>query len=360
MKLIVGLKLKPTIEQANTLRQTLVRANKACDAISQHAWECQTFKQFNLQKLTYRTIRDTFDLSAQMIVRLIAKVTDAYKLDRQKQRHFRPHGSIAYDDRILRYGDDYVSIWTVGGRERIPFVCDERARRLLTARQGESDLLYRGGKFYLFATVNAIEPPPGEPESWLGVDFGIVNLATDSDREFHAGGKVKGLRKRHAKLRARLQAKGTRAAKRLLKKRRLKEAHFAKDVNHCISKELVRKAQHTNRGIAIENLKGIRARVRVRKSQRRTLHSWSFAQLRSFIEYKAKLAGVAVQTVDPRNTSRQCPECGHTDKANRRNQAEFWCQTCGYSEAADFVAARNIAGRVLVNVPYTVSGLSAA
>jgi putative transposase len=260
----------------------------------------------------------------------------------------------------LRYGEDYVSIWTTQGRLRIPFVCGWRAHELLKTRQGESDLVYRNGQWYLFATVNAIEPPPGEPESWLGVDLGIVNLATDSDRGGHAGGKVKGLRSRHNRLRARLQSKSTKSAVRLLKKRRLKEYRFAKDVNHCISKKLVRKAQHTNRGIALEDLKGIRARVRVRKPQRRALHSWSFGQLRSFIEYKAKLAGVPVQLVDPRNTSRQCPECDYTDKANRLNQSTFSCQSCGYSEAADFVAARNIAGRVRVNVPYAVSGLSAA
>jgi IS605 OrfB family transposase len=89
------------------------------------------------------------------------------------------------------------------------------------------------------------------------------------------------LRKRHFKLRQRLQKKGTKSAKRLLKKRRQKEARFARDVNHWIAKELVKRAQGTGRGIALEDLKGIRERVTVRKSQRRQHHSWAFNQLRS-------------------------------------------------------------------------------
>jgi transposase len=58
--------------------------------------------------------------------------------------------------------------------------------------------------------------------------------------------------------------------------------------------------------------------------------------------------------VDPRNTSRMCSQCGHCDKANRKSQAEFSCQRCGYSTHADYNAARNIAQlgeRAAVNQP---------
>ncbi|MER3402160.1 MAG: transposase, partial [Armatimonadota bacterium] len=138
----------------------------------------------------------------------------------------------------------------------------------------------------------------------------------DSDGDAYSGGHLNGLRKRHAKLRARLQKKGTKSAKRLLKKRRRKEQRFARDVNHCISKKLVAKAKGSSRGIALEDLKGIRERISVKKAQRRVQHSWAFHQLRSFVEYKARLAGVPVVLVDPRNTSRTCPAYGHVAKAN--------------------------------------------
>ena len=124
-----------------------------------------------------------------------------------------------------------------------------------------------------------------------------------------------------------------------------------RDTNHCISKKLVAKAKDTNRAIALEDLRGIRQRVTVRRSQRATLHSWAFFQLRSFVTYKAKGAGVPVFLVDPRNTSRTCPACGHVDKANRLSQSKFSCVVCGFAGLADQIAAINIGRRAAVNPP---------
>jgi putative transposase len=287
-------------------------------------------------------VKARFGLTAQLVVRVVSKGGDAYKLDRKRQRLFRRHGSIAYDDRILRYGSDGVSLWTVEGRRQIPFVCDDRTRRLLAFRQGESDLVYRDGAWYLSATIHLIEPPEDEVEDVIGVDLGIVNIAVDSDGNRHSGAHVNSLRQRHRRLRAKLSARWTRSTRRLQKKRRRKERRFATHVNHQISKAIVAEAQRTKRAIALEDLHGIRSRVRARKPQRATRHAWSFAQLRSFIEYKAKLAGVRVVFVDPRNTSRTCPSCGHCAKENRPNQATFKCQRCGLAGLADLIAAVNV------------------
>ena len=156
---------------------------------------------------------------------------------------------------------------------------------------------------------------------------------------------------RHHRLRAKLQAKGTRSAKRKLKRLSGKERRFAKDTNHCISKKLVAKAKDTNRAIALEDLGGIRERITVRRAQRAALHSWAFFQLRSFVTYKAKRVGVPVFLVDPRNTSRTCPACGHVDKANRPSQSKFSCMVCGFAGLADHIAAINIGRRAVVNPP---------
>jgi putative transposase len=302
-----------------------------------------------------RDIRTRFDLTAQVVIRLLAKVADAYKLDRQRQRVFRQHGSIAYDDRILRYGDDWVSIWTVAGRRSISFLCDDRTRRLLAHRQGESDLVYRDGTFYLFATVNYEEPPEGPVEDVIGVDLGVVNIAVDSDGNQHSGAHVNALRHRQRRLRKKLSAKFTASARRRYNRRRRKERRFATHVNHTISKRLVAAAQRTKRAIALEELKGIRTRVRARQPQRATLHSWSFHQLRSFVQYKARMAGVPVLLVDPRNTSRTCPACGHCEKANRVSQERFRCRRCGLAGSADYFAALNLRDRgraALVSLPH--------
>jgi len=67
------------------------------------------------------------------------------------------------------------------------------------------------------------------------------NIAVDSDGIVHTGRQVNHVRYRHRLLRAKLQAKGTRSAKRKLKRLSGKERRFAKDTNHCISKKLVAK-----------------------------------------------------------------------------------------------------------------------
>jgi IS605 OrfB family transposase len=108
------------------------------------------------------------------------------------------------------------------------------------------------------------------------------------------GRAVHAVRYRNRQLRARLQAKGTKSAKRLLRKRRRREARFSRDTNHCISKALVGKAKDTGRGIKLEDLSGIRSRTTVRKAQRADCDSWTFYQLRQFVTYKAAIAGVPV------------------------------------------------------------------
>jgi putative transposase len=128
-------------------------------------------------------------------------------------------------------------------------------------------------------------------------------------------------------------------------KRRRKEQRFVRDMNHCISKAIVRKAKDTGRGIAVKDLTGIRDRITVRRAQRRTLHSWPFHQQRQFLAYKAERDGVPVQPVDPRNSSRECPDCGCVDKRNRPTRNRFECVSCGRAGPADETAANIISRR---------------
>ncbi len=354
MKLSAQVKLLPDQLQANAIRQTLEQANAACQFVSQIAWETRIFRQYDLHHQCYQKVRERFGLSAQVTVRIIAKVADAYKLDRKKLRTFKTIGSIAYDDRILswRMQDQTVSLWTLAGRLRIPFVCGKRQAELLKTRHGQSDLIFSKGMFFLFATCIVEEPKPTAVEEALGVDLGITNIVVDSDRVVYSARQINHVRYRHNRLRAKLQAKGSRAAKRKLKRLSGKERRFARDTNHCISKKLVAKAKDTHRAIALEDLEGIRSRVTVRRKQRATLHNWAFYQLRIFVTYKAKRAGVPVFLVDPRNTSRTCPACGHVDKANRPSQSKFFCVICGFAGLADHIAAVNISRRAAVNPPF--------
>jgi IS605 OrfB family transposase len=348
MKLTAQLKLRPTPEQKGALKRTLEAANAACNYISQVAWANRTFGKFVLQKLCYQDVRETFGLAAQMTIRTLAKVGDAYKLNKQTKRTFRPLASIAYDNRLLSFTKTFssLSIWTLDGRQSIPFVWGKRQKAMLATHQGESDLLFHRGEWYLLVTCEIEEIDSLSVDDVLGIDLGVTNIATDSDGEVHSGKTIKNVRYRHRRLRNKLQKKGTLGSRRRLRTLSGQERRFAKHVNHTLSKRIVAKAEPgtlwVKRAISLEDLKGIRTRARVRRSQRATLHSWAFAQLRGFICYKAQLRGVPIHFVDPRNTSRTCPACGHCAKENRKTQASFVCTSCHFAGSADVIAAENI------------------
>ena len=186
-------------------------------------------------------------------------------------------------------------------------------------------------------------------ERVLGVDFGIVNLALDSDGTVYTGATVDRKRQRYQARREGLQRHGTRSARRRLKLLKGKQARFQQDVNHTIAKRLVDRAQRSAAGIALEDLTGIRQRVKAHRSQRPRHANWGFFQLRQCVTYKAALAGVPVILVDPRHTSQECSHCGHIAKGNRPTQGHFSCRLCGYTTKADFNAAQNIKTRAAVN-----------
>jgi IS605 OrfB family transposase len=123
------------------------------------------------------------------------------------------------------------------------------------------------------------------------------------------------------------------------------EPRFATNMNHRTAQQVVAKAHDTECGIALGDLTGIRHRTTVQKAQRRRQHSGAFHQFRAFIQYKARLAGVPVALVDPRPTSRICPQFGMTDKRNRPDQAHFRCIGCGFAGPADTIAAGHMARR---------------
>lgn len=364
MKLVANIQLKPTKEQADLLRRTLERCNEACNWLSQRGFDAGKMRQFDLHKLAYAESRSRFEIAAQVAVRCIAKVADAYTTHKANGRDpklmtFRKHAAQPYDDRIIRLMSDSVSLWTLDGRAVIPFVCGDRQRKLLAFRKGEIDLMYIRGKWYLAVVCDVPDPIEIDVEGVLGVDFGIVNLAFDSEGRSYTGADIERIRQKFNTRRKGLQSKGTKAAKRKLKKLSGKEGRFRKHVNHCISKEIVANAERDRCAIAVEDLTDIRKRVKARKASRNRLHGWAFRQLRSFVEYKARLSGIPVVAIDPRNTSRTCPCCGVIDKANRRTQAQFSCVHCGHKAAADYVAARNIrAAGAAVTPPYVLARIS--
>lgn len=384
MHLVVQLKLQPTAEQRGALLDTLRVCNEQANIVSKVAYENKTKNRvpskFDLQKLVYQGLKDN-GLGAQTALRVIGKVIDTYTTQRSAIKNgtlkgaakdkalsnpvnFRKFAAQPFEDRNLSWQleQSTISIWTTSGRLKgIKFEGNQEALDLLKyCRSGETDLVEREGSLYLNAGVEVPEAEALGVTDFLAFDSGIVNIATTSDGDNWSGGAVTARRKKNRLLRAKLQSKGTKSAKRLLKKRSKKESRFATHVNHCIAKKIVKKAKSTGRGIAHENLKGIRERAQLSKPSRTELNSWAFAQLFEFVGYKARLAALPVLALNPAYSSQLCPDCGTVGKQNRPSRDVFKCASCAFEGPADLVAARNLREFALVEYPKYLAELRLA
>jgi putative transposase len=315
VKQVIALKLEPSPDQHAALLATMEAFNAGAQYAADVAYEKRLANKIALQPLVYGELRARFGLSAQMAIRAISKAVEAYKRDKRVHVRFKPHGTMVYDERIMSFkGLTIVSLASLSGRLLIPIRYGKYQEARLASAQGQADVLYRDGTFFLYVTIDLPTPPPADTGDVLGVDLGIVNVAVDSDGEPHTGEAIRKCRARYLALRQGLQMAGTKSAKRHLRKAKRKESRFVTHTNHCISKQLVQKACLGQRALALEDLTGIRERATVRKSQRYERMSWAFSQLRQFIAYKAAMAGIPLILVEARNTSRTCPRCGHCAK----------------------------------------------
>jgi len=252
--------------------------------------------------------------------------------------------TIRYDARSynVKLTEGKVSLATIRGRQHLAFKLPAYYRDYATWNTASADLFCdRQGKWWLHVVVARDVEEVSTSGAMVGIDLGIAHPATDSNGTFYGSPEWGAIEQRTRALRSRLQSKGTKSAKRHLKKLSRRQIRFRKDCDHVLSKRIVQSAQ-PGTTIVFENLTDIRARVSLRKAQRRSLHSWSFAQLQAFVTYKAQARGVQVGWVDPRYTSQKCSECGHRERGNRPSQAVFLCKSCGFSIHADLNAARNI------------------
>src|SRR5690554_1532759 len=356
MRLTLKIKLLPTDRQAELLLATMRTANEACRVMSEVAWQQKVFNRVQLHHKVYYSCKEDFKLSAQMVAQCINKVVDSYKLGKKNKRRFRLLGAIAYDHRIMSYkADNVVSLWCLGGRQKIKFVCHHP--HYFSLRKGEAQLVYRKGKFFLHQSVEVPQGDAAQVQQYIGCDFGITDIVVTSDGTVHPAEKLNCYREHRQKVRSSLQAKADtskrstkRNCRKLSQRLKGKERTHAQIVNHTIAKSIVFSAKEQGKGIAIEDLTRIRFSSKPRNKTFRTkLGRWSFGQLRSFLEYKGELYGVPVVVVNPRYTSQTCNVCKHLGK---RTNKHFQCNNCGSHMDADVNASLNIAslGRVVNHV----------
>ncbi|WP_074307445.1 transposase [Singulisphaera sp. GP187] len=211
MKLTLQTQLFPDKTHSAPLKATVERFNEAAEWLAGEAFAIKVSNKTELQKTHYALLRERFGLSAQMAVRCIAQVCEAYKRDKTKRPHFRKHTAMPFDPRMMSFKEaDRVSLLTLEGRVVVPFVMGRYQTEQFTNAKGQADLVLRkDGKWFLLVTVDVADGTPIPTTDFLGIDLGIANIATDSDGNEHSGRPVERTRKKHNRLGAKTRVTGS-------------------------------------------------------------------------------------------------------------------------------------------------------
>jgi putative transposase len=379
--------LMPTPEQARVLKRTLDEHTACFNEVAHLGFETKNRNGVELHKATYYDLRSRYpDLPAQLVIAARVKATEAVKSALAWQKKVEasypkkvakakklgkeppkfkpvkcPHSTfcpIRYDARSswIKWDKMYCSLATIEGRLELPFSVPAYAQQYVGYHTCSADLCYRRGKWTLHLTVSLPAPNVERTSEVIGVDLGLNRPAVTSNRHFLGEKRWKEQERRIFRLRRKLQAKGTRSAKRHLKKLSGKRFRQRKDHDHVLSKQIVASAK-AGSTIVLENLSNIRETSKIGRGKnnknvanKRRMHSWSFAQLYSCVQYKAERKGISVIKIDPRHTSQQCSRCGYQHRSNRRSQSLFLCRQCGYQLNADYNASKNIREKYLASL----------
>ena len=307
----------------------------------ENAWTLGIKNNVQLHPFVYSELKN-IGLPAQLSASCIKMACGIVK--KAKSKPFINKCSIRYNSpRSFSFKNNVLSIGTICGRVKIPIQIPDYALKYFDNFQIRESLLTqnKGNYYFTFTFLKSNSENLDLQRRVLGVDLGINNLAVTSDRQFFNSGKIKHKKRQFKFLRSKLQAKGTRSAKKLLKKISGREKRFMTWINHNISKAII--DSFDGNKIVLEDLSGIRNKNRGR-TMNYWISNWSFFQLQSFIKYKGNLKGIEVVRVAPNYTSQLCSNCG---KLGSRSSSCFYCSHCLFSLNADLNASRNLASPML-------------
>ena len=362
--------------------------SQACTEVSEYTFNNGMILNSNrLQSMLYQTVRKKYGLKSQLAVSVFKTVTARYKSVetqmKQEPFRFRADGKLYSFKRDLSWlrkpivfsrpqadlvrnrdysfvndksGKRIISINTLDGRIRAEYDLPKCYQQYFMNPEwslGTGKLVSLYGQWYLHipATMEADDTfDESAPKHVVGIDRGLRFLATLYDEKgnttFISGREIMKTRSKFDQIRAELQSRGTKSAKRALKRLSERENRWMSDVNHCITKTLVEK-YGSDTLFVLEDLTGVSFSERNLSSKspegRHSLRSWSFYQFEQYLTYKASAAGSSVVKVSAEYTSQRCPKCGRIHKDNRHSDIhEYICDCCGYRSNDDRIAAMNI------------------
>ena len=338
------------------LDETMSVYRDACNYVSDYVFRTHDLKQFSLNKVLYFTLREKFNLKSQMAQSVLKTVIARYKTILENQNEWikpsfkKPQYDLVWN-RDYSLTQNRFSINTLNGRVKLSYFADGMSKYFdhTIYKFGTAKLVNKHGKYYLHipVTYDVEESNISDICNVVGIDRGINFVVATYDSK-HKSGFVSGkaIKQKHAnysKLRKELQMRRTASSRRRIKAIGGRENRWMQDINHQVSKALVKNnPKHTL--FVLEDLSGIRnATERVKTKDRYVSVSWSFYDLEQKLIYKAKQNQSSVIKVDPRYTSQCCPCCGHIEKANRNKKMHlFTCKNCGYKSNDDRIGAMNL------------------
>ena len=374
LKRTARVKLAIPDDRRADLKRTMLTFREVVQRFADRGWERDAdgyviTSRTRLQSLVYKQIREETGLHSDLCIGAVnlaaASLRSAVEQMKSGKRAGKPTftaPTMTYNTNAVSYftdgdGPGYCTLAAYGGRVRAEFIyppdedCPQRTYLAGDEWDAKGATLHYDrddGDYYLHVTVERDEPETeleeAENGTVLGVDLGVENIAVTSTGTFHSGGLFNHRRTEYERIRGSLQQTGTESAHRTIDQMGDRERRWNNDVLHTISKAIVQEAiTHDCSVIAFEDLTNIRERLPGAKN----LHGWAFRQVYEYVEYKAEAFGIRTQQVNPAYTSQRCSKCGTTLRENRRSQAEFCCQTCGYTVHADYNAAKNVATKLL-------------
>jgi IS605 OrfB family transposase len=322
----------------------------------QHIDVLKTTNTTAIHRACYREARECFPLPASTIQQARDKAVAAYRsyLARKKRdRRCRPPSfrkslplRLAVENLRVFAEQAVVRVSTPDGYLWLPVIVPECFTEAFRRPHAVSEIVRKRDGWYLMLAVKHEDVPvPDDERPHFGLDLGLANLAVLSGPgvvKFFDGKPLRFVCGKFFRYRQSLQSKRKIG---MVKRSKGREARWATNENHRVSREIINRIAAVGGVLHVEKLTGIRERCKGTAKINRMIAGWPFAQLLSFLKYKAALAGVTVVEEDPRHTSQRCSRCGHTSRSNRSKQADFSCKQCGYQAHADYNAACNLAAK---------------
>ncbi len=381
------LHIKPEKEDIAALQEVTACYRDGCNLVSKYIFENQfPLNYVQLHHTLYQELRTKCGLKSQMAISCIKTAVARYKGIRtqlgKKPYHYqdaegkwqsipktldwlwrpvlfaRPQADLVRNRDYSFVSDGQtLSINTLRGRIRvgfdIPNCFEEYFKDPWTFGVGK--IVSLKNEWYLHISMTKeIEESDAfsreEVKHVVGIDRGLRFIEAIYDEKgkttFQSGKHVLEKRAKFQEVRSQLQAKGTKSAKRALKRISGRENRWMTDVNHQLSKTLV-STYGTDTLFVLEDLTGVSFSEEIlnsrKKKQRNQVRSWAFYQLGDFLSYKAEEIGSMVLEVNPAYTSQRCPKCGRIHKENRNHDTHsYTCDCCGYQSNDDRIGAMNL------------------